>query len=181
MNNTNRLLGNNTTNEITFPQVLFSFEQKNYTISELLKIFSADSLYLIYLHNVNPPESPCAAVRVRVPTLNFLIIAIPTPTNYKIYYCKNCPLLGPSLASQLRPLVNNQTLTQVLPPYQNHLVAHTPKQLNSSHLKCHHLSFLIKNHKHKKSRNTPTQSLLLPNLQIEHVLLDAPPTLPHHQ
>ena len=64
------------------------------------------------------------------------------------------------------------------PPSQNRLVDHTPKQLNSPHLKSHHLKFLIENHKHKKPRNTHTQSLLLPNLQIDLVLLDNLPLYP---
>ena len=59
----------------------------------------------------------------------------------------------------------------MLPQSQNHLFAHTAKSLNNQHPKSHHLSSLIKSHKHKKLRNT-TQSLLLPNLQIDLVLLD---------
>ena len=71
MKNANELSNdNNPTNEITYPHVIFSFERKDYTISELLTVFSADFLDLIYLHNVIPPESPCAAIRVSVPTLN---------------------------------------------------------------------------------------------------------------
>ena len=70
--NINKLSNNsNPPNEITYPHVIFSFERKDYTIAELLTVFSADFLDLIYLHNVIPPESPCAAVRVSVPTLNF--------------------------------------------------------------------------------------------------------------
>ena len=116
MNNTNKLLNNNNPpNDTTYPQVIFSFERKDYTIAELLTVFSADFLDLILLHNVIPPESPCAATHVSVPTLNLLIIVIPTSTDYKIYYCDNCPTLGQRLSSQLCHLVNNQTLTQVLP------------------------------------------------------------------
>ena len=138
MNNTNKLSNNNNpTNGITYPNVLFSFERKYYTIAEPLTFFSADFLDLIYLHNVIPPESPCAAIRVGLPTLNLLIIVIPTSTDNKIYYCNNSPTLGQRLSSQLRPLVNNQTLTQVLPPSQNHLIAHTVKQLNNQHPKSH--------------------------------------------
>ena len=121
MNNTNKSLNNNQTNnfqsETTFPQVIYSFKRKDYTITELLSVFSPDFLDLIFLHNVIPPKSPCAAIRVSVLTLILLIIVIPTANNYQVYYCINCPALGPSLSSQLRPLVNNQTLTQVLPPY----------------------------------------------------------------
>ena len=48
----------------------------------IINSFSADFLDLIYLHNVIPSESPCAAIQVSVPTLNLLIIVIPTSTNY---------------------------------------------------------------------------------------------------
>ena len=182
MNNTNKLSNHNkSTNEITYPHVTFFCERKEYLIAELVTVFSADFLDLIYLHNVILPESPCAAIRVSVPTINLLIIVIPTSTNYKIYYCDNCPNLCQRLLSQLRPLNNNQTPTQVLPPSQNRLVAHAAKQLNNQHPKSHHLNSLIKNHKHKKPRSTHTQSLLLPNLQIDIVLLDTPPTLPHNR
>ena len=86
MNNTNKLSTNNsTTYEIIYPHVIFSFERKVYTVAELLTVFSADFLDLIYLHNVIPTESPCAAIRVSVPTLNLLLIFMPTSTNYKIY------------------------------------------------------------------------------------------------
>ena len=123
-----------------------------------------------------PPESPCTAIRVSVPTLNLLIIVIPTSTHYKVNYCDDCPTTGLRLLSQLCPLVNHPTLTQGLPQSQNHLVAHTVKPLNNQHPKSHHLSSLIKSHKHKKLRNTTTQLLLVPNLQIDLVLLD---NLPH--
>ena len=136
--------------------------------------FSADFLDVIHLHNVIPPESPFAATRVSVPTLNLLVIVNPTSSNYKIYYCDNCPTLGQRLSSQLRPLINNPTLTQVLPPSQNYLVAHTVKRLDNLLPKIYHLNSLIKNHKNKKPRNTHTQSLLLPNLQTDLVLLDTP-------
>ena len=166
MYNTNKLLNNdNQTNDITYPHVIFSFEGKDYTIAELLTVFSADCLDLIYLHKVIPSESPCVAIRVGLPTSNLLIIVIPTSTDCKIYYCDKCPALGHRLSSQLRPLVNSQTITQVLPPSQNRLVDNTVKQLNNQHPKSHHFNSLIKNHKHKKPRNTHTQSLLLPNLQ----------------
>ena len=81
MNNTNRLSNNNATNEIIYSHVIFSFEQKDYTIAELLTVFSADFVDLIYRHNVIPPKSPCAAIRVSVHTLNLLIIVIPTPND----------------------------------------------------------------------------------------------------
>ena len=169
MNNTNKYLNspiNNTQSETNYPQVIYSFERKDYTINELLSVFSPDFLDLIFLHNVIPPESPCAAVRVGVPTLYLLKIVIHTAKIYQLYYCDNCPELGRSLSSQLRPLINNQTLTQALPPYQNHLVAHAAKPRNNRPPKSHHLNSFIKNHKHRKQRNTHTQSLLLPNLQI---------------
>ena len=168
MNNINKSLNNSHTNdaqsEITYQHVIFSFERKDYIIAELLTVFSADFLDLIYLYIVIPTESPCAAIRVSVRTLNLLIIVIPNATDYKNYYCDNRPTLSQRLLSQLRPLVNNQTLTQMLPPSQKHLVAHTVKRLNNPPTKSHHLSSLIKNHKHRKQRNTHNQSLLLPNL-----------------
>ena len=129
MNNTTKLSNNNNpTNEITYPHVIFSFERKDYTFAELLTVFSANFFDLICLHNFILPDSPCAAIRVNVLTLNLLIIVISTSTDYKIYYCDNCPTLGHRLSSKVRPLFNNQTLTQVLPPSQNSLVAHTAKQ-----------------------------------------------------
>ena len=115
MNNTNKLSNNNNpTNEITYPHVNFSFERKHYTIAELLTAFSADFLDFIYLHNIFLPELHCAAIQVNVTTLNILNIVIPTSTDYKNYYFDNCPTLGQRLSSQLRPLINNQTLTQIL-------------------------------------------------------------------
>ena len=144
----------------------------------MLTVFSADLLDLIYRHNVVPTESPFAAMRVSVPTLNLLIIVIPNFTNYKIYYCDTCPTMGQRLYSKLRPIISNPTLTQVLSPSQNHLVVHTVKQLNNPPPKSHHLNSLIKNHNYKKPRNTNTQSILQPNLQIDLVLLDNPPPPP---
>ena len=72
--------------QITYPHVIFSFEKKDYTIAEFLSVFSADFLDFIYLRNVIPPDSPCAAISVSVPTFNLLIIVIPTATVYKIFY-----------------------------------------------------------------------------------------------
>ena len=46
------------------------------------------------------------------------------------------------------------------------------KRLNDPSPKSYHLNSLIKNHKHKKPKNTPTQSLLL---QTDLVLLENPP------
>ena len=95
MNNTNKLSNNSsTTNKIIYPHDIFSFERKDYTIAELLTVFSANFLDLIYLHNVIQPESHCAAIRVSVPTLNLLLINIPTSADYKISYCDKCPTLG---------------------------------------------------------------------------------------
>ena len=180
MNNTSNSLNNQNPNKQSeIPQVIYSFDRKDYTINELLEIFSPDFLDLIFLHNVIPPVSPCAAIRVSVPTLNLLIIVLPTAKDYHIYYCDNCSYLSPSLSSQLRPLVNNQTLTQALPPSQNHLAALIAKQQNNQLPKSHHLNSLIRKPKHKKQKNTHTQSLLLPNLQIDLVLLDTlPPFTP---
>ena len=182
MKNTNKLLNNNNPpNEITYPQVIFSFEKKDYTIAELLTVFSANFLNLVYLQNVIAPESPCAEIRVSVPTLNLLIIVIPTSTDYKIYYCDNCATLGPRIIVRVASSSQQSNTNPSAPLSQNHLVAHTVKQLNNQHPKSHHLNSLIENHKHKKPRNTHTQSLLLPNLQIDLVLLDTPPTLPHNR
>ena len=117
MNNTNNSQNNNINNsqsETIYPHTIFSFERKDYTIDELLTVFSADFSDLIYLHNVIPPESPFAAIRVSVPTLNLLIIVVPTSIIYIIYYCDICPTLGQRLSSQLRPLINNPKLTQML-------------------------------------------------------------------
>ena len=74
---------NNTQIETIYPHINFSFERKVYTVAELLTVFSASFLDLIYLHNVIPPESPLAAIRVSVLILNLLIIVNPTSTDYK--------------------------------------------------------------------------------------------------
>ena len=181
MNNTNKLLNNNKPpNETTYPQVIFSFESKDNTIAKLLTIFSADFLDLIFLHNVIPPESTCAAIRVSVPTLYLLIIVISFSTDYKIYYCDNCPTLGQRLSSQLRPLVSNQTLTQVLPPPQNHLVAHTPRQLDNQHPKTHHLNSLKK----PQTRDTeehPYSVIITTKSTDRPRPTGHPPTLPHNR
>ena len=108
-----------------------SFDQKDYTIAELSTIFSSDFLDLIYLHIDIPPESPFEAIRVSVTTLNLSIIVDPTSTDYQNCDCDNGPNLGHKLSSQMRPLFNNPTLTQVLPPSQNCLVAHTVKRPNN--------------------------------------------------
>ena len=89
MKNINKSLNNRPLQNNLYPQILYSYERKDYTIDELLTIFSPDFLDLIYLHSVIPPESPFAAIRVSVPTLNLLIIVVPTTTNYNIYYCDN--------------------------------------------------------------------------------------------
>ena len=118
MNNTNNSQNNNINNsqsETIYPHTIFSFKRKDYTIDELLTVFCAAFSDLIYLHNVIPPESPFAAITLSVPTLNLLIIVVPTSIIYKFYYCDICPNLGQRLSSQLRPLINNTTLTQVLP------------------------------------------------------------------
>ena len=156
MNNTNKLSNNNTLQTSTiYPQILFSYERKDYTIDELLKIFSSDSLDLIFLHNVIPPELPFATVRVSVPTLNLLIIVVPTATNYKIYYCDCSPTPVSRLSSKLPPLTNFPTLTQVPLPYQNHLVAHTVKQPENPLLKSHRLIYLIKKPQAQETEEHP--------------------------
>ena len=84
MNNTNNSQNNKINNsqiETIYPQTIFSFERKDYTIDELLTIFSAEFLDLIYLHSVIPPESPFPAIRVSVPTLSLLIIVVQTSTD----------------------------------------------------------------------------------------------------
>ena len=70
--------------ELIYPHIIFSLARKDYTIAELLTVFSADLLDLIYLQSDIPPESPVAAVRVSIPTLNLLIIVVPSSTIYKI-------------------------------------------------------------------------------------------------
>ena len=85
---------NRSQNEPVYPHIIFTFARKYYTISEMLTVFSSDFLNLIYQHNVLLSESPIAAIRVSIPNLNLLIIVVPTFTNYKIYYCDNCPTLG---------------------------------------------------------------------------------------
>ena len=82
----------NSQNENIYPHTIFSFERKDYTIAELLTEFSADFLDLIHLHNVIPPESPIAAVRVSFPTLKLLKKFISTSTDYKIYVAITAPL-----------------------------------------------------------------------------------------
>ena len=181
MNNTSNLQNSNSQCKLVYPHIVFSFARKGYKIAELLTVFTADLLDLVHLHIVIPPESPFAAIRVSIPTsftyLNLLIIVVPNSTNYRIFYCDNCQ----KLLSQLPPLVNIIKLTQLLQRCPNHLVAHTVKRLKHPPPKSHHLISLIKNHKHKKPKNTPTQSLLLLILQIDIVLPGTPPTLPHNQ
>ena len=181
MNDTSSSQNNSSQSESEYPHIFFSLARNDHTFLKLLTVFSADFLDLVYEHNVIPSQSPFAAIRVSIPTLNLLVNVVPTLISYNICYCDNCPTLGHTLTSQLRPLVNNQTLTQVYSPSPNHLVAHTVKRLTNRPPKSHHLGSLIKNHKHKKPRNTPKQSLLLPNLQIDLVLVDTPPTLSHNQ
>ena len=175
MNSTNKLSNNNNpTNRIIYPHVIFSFERKDYTIAELLTNFSADFLDLIYLHNVFLPESPCAAIRVSVPTLNIFVNCYPPPLlTIKFFIAIIPPLWAVTIASSSQQSSTNPSA----PPSQNRLVAHTAKQLNNQHPNSHHLNSLRKNHKHKKPRNTHTHSLLLPNLQIDLVLLYTPPPL----
>ena len=73
MNNTNISQSSNSNNshiKIIYQHTIFSFERKDYKIAELLKVFSADFLDLICLHNVIPPESPFAAIRAELVFLN---------------------------------------------------------------------------------------------------------------
>ena len=124
MNNTNNLQSNNSQSKIAYPPIIFSFAGKDYTVEELFIFFSTDFLDLIYQTNVFPPESPFAAIRFSTPTLNLLINVNPSFTQNKIFYCHNCPTLGQQLTSQLRPLIKNPLLTQVVPPSQNHQIVH---------------------------------------------------------
>ena len=89
----------------------------------------------------------------------------------------NAPKVIVKIASSNQQLNTNPGAS----PSQNRLIAHTAKQLNNQRKKSLQLNSLIKNHKHKKPRNTQSQSLLLPSVQIYFVLLDTPPTLPHNR
>ena len=181
MSNTSHSPNNHSQTQHVCLHIIFSIARKYHTIAELLKVFSSVFLDLIYQHNVLPPDSPFAAIRYIKPTLILFIIDVPVFTNCKFYYCNNFLTLGPNLTAQFRPLINNPTLSQIFPRYPKHLVAHTVKQINNPLPKSHHLNSLRNNHKHKRPKNTHTQSLLLPNLQIDLVLLDTPPILPHNQ
>ena len=144
MNNTNNLQSNNSQREITYPHTTFSIARKNYTIEELLVFFSTDFIDLISQQRVFPPELPFAVIRGRMPTLSLVIIVIPSFTHSKILFCDNCPTLGQGLTPQLRPLINSETLTQVLPQTQNHHVALTVTLPNNPHSKSPHLNSIIK-------------------------------------
>ena len=122
---------NSTQSETIYPHIIFLFERKDYTIVELLTVFSAHFLDFIYLHNVIPPESPCAAIRVSVPTLNLLTIVIPTSTDYQIYYCDTCPHFGAEMIVTIASSNQQSNTNSSAPPSQNHLVAHTAKRLNN--------------------------------------------------
>ena len=89
--------------------------------------------------------SHCAAIRVNVPTLNLLIIVIPTSTDYKIYYCDNCPQFGLKIIVTIASSNQQSNTNPSAPPSQNCLVGHTAKQLNNQHPKSHHLNSFIKN------------------------------------
>ena len=115
MNTTSNSQNNSSQSEPNYPHIIFSIARKDCTIAEFVTVFSADILELSYLQNVIPPESPFAAIRLSITALNLLLIVVPHFTNYKIYDCDNCPITGQRITSQWRPLVNNPTLTQVLP------------------------------------------------------------------
>ena len=55
MNNTKNSR-NISQSEIKYPHIIFSFARKDNKIEELLTVFSADFLDLIYHHNVLTPE-----------------------------------------------------------------------------------------------------------------------------
>ena len=114
MSNTNNSQSNNSQSKIKYTFAI-SFACKYYTFEEFLTVFPTDFLDLIYQHNVLPPESLFAAIRISLLTFNFLIIAIPSFTHYKIFYRDNRPTLCQRLTLQFRPLFNNQNLTKVIP------------------------------------------------------------------
>ena len=63
----------------------------------------------------------------------------------------------------------------MLPRPQNHQAVDIVTLPNNQPPKSHHLNSLIRSNKHKKLRNIQTRSLLLPNLQIDLVLLKIHP------
>ena len=61
MDNTNNSQNDNSNNlqsETIYPHAIFSFERKDYTIDELLIVFSVNYFDLNYLHNVIPSQPP---------------------------------------------------------------------------------------------------------------------------
>ena len=145
----------------------------------MLTVLSSDFLNLTSQHNVLPPESPFTAMRVSTPTLNLLITVVPTFINFKIFHSDNCPahIVIITIASSNQQSNTNPSAPPVSEPPSCSYSEATKQSIPKSH----QLNSLLKNHKHKKPKNTPTQSLLLPNLQRDLVLLDNPPTLPHNQ
>ena len=79
--------------------------------------------------------------------------------------------------SQFCPLINNPRITRVLPRSQYCQVAHILTLPINPPPKIHHLKSLMKSHKHKKQRNSPTHLLQLPNVQIALILPDKVPSL----
>ena len=78
MKNTDSSQNNSSQSEPEYPHIIFSFDRKDYTISELLPVGSIDVLDLIYRHNVILPDSTFAAIRVSITTPNLLIIVVPS-------------------------------------------------------------------------------------------------------
>ena len=135
----------NRTESPTLSIFVYYFSKKlHHLLEELLTVFIVEFLDLIYQHNVLPPDSTVAAIQFIIPTINLLIIVIPSFTHYKIFYGNFCPTLDQRLTSKLRTLINNPILTQELPPSQNHQVARTVTLPNNPSLKSHHLNYLIK-------------------------------------
>ena len=85
------------------------------------------------------------------------------------------PHSGPAINVTIASSKEQSNTNQSAPPYPNPLFADTVKRLSNPTPKSHHVRSLIKNHKLKRPKNTPTQSLLLPSLQINHVLLKIAP------
>ena len=63
--------------------------------------------------------------------------------------------MGQRLTSQLRPLISNPTITQLLLPFKNHQVAHTVTLPNNPTPKSLHLNSLIKKSQTQETEEHP--------------------------
>ena len=81
MNNIRNSQNNSSQSETVYHHFIFSFDREDCSIAEMLTVVSVDYLDLIYLPNVSTTESPFAAIRVSIDTLNLLIIVVPTSTH----------------------------------------------------------------------------------------------------